>query len=145
MLAEPGVLDRRVAEDQVEQDAEAAFVGCRDELFEVGQRAELRVDGGVVGHVVPEVGERRRVDGGEPEGVDAEPREVVEPLRDTAEIPDAVTVRVLKRPWIDLIDDRLLPPGHGRRGYDRRPGPEPWPRTGSPAMAADQVPRKAQR
>src|SRR5438094_626486 len=115
MLSEPGVLDRRVAEDQVEQDAEAAFVGCRDELFEVGQRAELRVDGGVVGHVVPEVGERRRVDGGEPEGVDAEPREVVEPLRDTAEIPNAVTVRVLKRPWVDLIDDRLLPPGQGRK------------------------------
>jgi hypothetical protein len=40
---------------------------------------------------------------------------VIEPLRDPAEIAHAVSVGVLERPWIDLVDDRVAPPhGAGR-------------------------------
>jgi hypothetical protein len=41
---------------------------------------------------------------------------MVEPLRDPPEVADAVTVRILERPGVDLVDDRLLPPGHGSGG-----------------------------
>jgi len=57
----------------------------------------LRVDGRVVRDVVAEVGKRRGVDGGEPERVDAEPDEVLEPLRDSPQVSDAVAVGVLGR------------------------------------------------
>ena len=49
---------------------------------EVGERAEQRVDVAVVGDVVAEVAHRRPEDRRQPDGVDAEPGEVVEPRRD---------------------------------------------------------------
>jgi len=110
MLAEPGVLDRGVAEDQVEQDAEPPLARSLDELVEVLERAQLRVDRGVVRDVVPEVGQRRGVDRRKPEGVHAEPGEVVEPLGDPAEVADAVPVGVLEGAGIDLVDDCVAPP-----------------------------------
>jgi hypothetical protein len=115
MLAEPRVLDRRVRRDQIEQDAETAFVRRGHQRVEVAERAELRVDRRVVRNVVAEVREGRRVDGGQPEGIDAQPHEVIEPLRDPAKIAHAVAVGVLERPWIDLVDHRVTPPhGAGR-------------------------------
>ena len=38
MLPEPGVLDRGVRRDEVEEDPDAERVGARDELVEVGER-----------------------------------------------------------------------------------------------------------
>ena len=110
------MLDRGVAGDQVEQDAEATLVRRRDELVEIVERAELRIDPGVVRDVVAEVGERRGVEGRDPEGVDPEPNEVIEALDDAEKVADAVAVRVLKGPRVDLVDDRVLPPGHGGGG-----------------------------
>src|SRR5690606_40712640 len=46
-----------------------------------------------------------RSEGREPDGVDAEIGDVVEPLGDADEIADAVAVMVLKRAGIDLVDD----------------------------------------
>src|SRR6266487_4582892 len=134
MLPEPRVLDRGVTGDHVEQDAEAALVRRGDELVEVLERAELGVDRGVVRDVVAEVGERGGIDRREPEGVDAEPDQVVEPLDDPAQIADAVAVRVLERARVDLVDDRVLPPGHGRRGYAVA-----YQATGSRAVSPDPV------
>src|SRR6478735_9254916 len=131
MLAEPGVLDRGVAGDQVEQDAKAAFVRRGDELVEVVERTELGVDSCVVRNVVAEVREGGGVDRRQPEGVDSEPDEVVEALRDSAQVADPVSVGVLERTRVDLVDDSMVPPAHGRRGYDPRTGPGPCPRTRS--------------
>ena len=91
VLAEPRVLDRPVAGDEVEQHAQPE-----------------RVRG------VAEVGERRGVDRREPEGVDAEPGEVVEPRGDPAQVADAVAVRVLEGTRVNLVDDRVPPPALGR-------------------------------
>jgi len=44
-----------VVEDEIEDDGDAAVVGLADEAVEVGHRAEQRIDGGMVGHVVAEV------------------------------------------------------------------------------------------
>src|SRR2546428_4425942 len=53
-------------------------------------------------------------DRAQPNGIDAEPLKVIEPADDTREIADAVTVRVLERPHIDLVDDAITPPLAGR-------------------------------
>ena len=110
VLAEPRVLDRGVRGDEVEQQLQAAVVSLSDELVEVVHRPEDGIDRGVVRDVVAEVGERRGVDRREPERVHAEIDEVVETLRDPAQVADPVAVRVLERARVDLVDDRVLPP-----------------------------------
>ena len=107
---EPGVLVGGVVGDEVEEHLQAAAVGFVDEAVEVGEGAEERVDVGVVGDVVAEVGHRGGEDGGEPDGVDAEPLEVVEALDDAGEVADAVAVGVLEGAGVDLVDDAALPP-----------------------------------
>jgi hypothetical protein len=92
VLAEPGVLDRRVAGHEVEQHAQAAGVCGGDQLVDVRERPEAGVDAGEVGDVIAAVGAGRGVEGREPEGVDAEPAEVVEPGGDAADVAHAVAV-----------------------------------------------------
>jgi hypothetical protein len=87
-----------------------ALVGLGDQVVEVLERAVLRVDVLVVGDVVAEVDLRRRIDGREPDGVDAESLQVVEPLGDAVQVADAVAVRILKTARVDLVDDCVLPP-----------------------------------
>ena len=81
-----------------------------DEPIEVVERAEERIDVGVIGDVVTEVGHRRGIDRREPDGIDAEPLEVVEPRKNSGQVADAVAVGILKRARIDLVDDAVLPP-----------------------------------
>ena len=59
-----------------------------DQLVELRQRAEQRVDALVVADVVAVVGLRRRVDRREPQDVDAEVGQVVQALQDAAEVTD---------------------------------------------------------
>ncbi len=56
---EPGVLVRDVVGHDVHDGADADAEGVRDQPLGLLQRAEDRVDGPVVGHVVAAVGERR--------------------------------------------------------------------------------------
>src|SRR5438128_697851 len=103
-----------VVRDDVEDDLDAAPSGLTDQLVDVPQITEIRLDVAVVGHVVAEVGVGRNRDRAQPDGIDAEPLKVIEPADDTREIADAVTVRVLERPHIDLVDDAITPPLAGR-------------------------------
>ena len=82
---------------------------------EIGERPEQRIDAAIVGNVIAKVGHRRGEDRRQPDGVDAERGEIVEPPLDTREVADAVAVAVLERARIDLIDDTALPPGDGSR------------------------------
>ena len=107
---EPRVLVARVVRHPVEQHLEAALVRSLDELVHVGQRSEHRIDVAVVADVVAVVDHRRAEHRRQPEGVDAEPLEVVEPVDDAAQVADAVAGRVAEAPWVDLVDDRGLPP-----------------------------------
>jgi len=88
-------------------------MGLRKQIVEIGERAEARIDATRVGDVVAEIGHRRGVDGRDPDRVDAEVSQIVEPPLDPLEVAYAVAVRVLKGAWVDLVDHGPLPPEHG--------------------------------
>ena len=109
-LLEPCVLVGRVVDDQVHDQLDPAVVQLLDELVDVVERAEERVDVLVVRDVVAVVVLRRRVHRGQPHHVDAEHRQVVEVPEDPLDVADPVAVRVGERPGIDLVDDGAPPP-----------------------------------
>ena len=87
----------------------------RDQLVEVGQRAQGRVDVAVVGDVVAPVLVGRDGDRVQPDGVDAQPLQVVQVAGDAPQVADAVAVRVGERPGVDLVDDAVHPPWRDAR------------------------------
>ena len=119
MLAEPGVGDRGVAGNEVEQHLQAPRMGGAQQVPHVGEGAEVGVDGHVVRDVVAPVGQRRCVDRRQPERIDAQLGEVVEPGRDAGDVADAVPVGILERAHVDLIDHA---PAISRTPGRARPG-----------------------
>jgi len=81
-----------------------------DEERGVVERAVTGVDVAVVGDVVAAVREWRGVPGTHPHGIDAEGREVAERVGHAQQVPRTITVPVLERPRIDLVDHRMPPP-----------------------------------
>ena len=120
-LGEPRVPVRRVVGDEVEQHPQPELVRPGDQRVGVGERAEQRVDVGVVGDVVAEVGHRRAVDRRQPDRVGAEVAHVLEARGDAAQVADAVAVGVRERARVDLVDDGRAPPrvGHRRKATIR--------------------------
>ena len=118
-LQEPRVLVAGVVGHPVDDDPEAAVVGLGDQAVEVGEGAEQRVDVAVVGHVVAEIGHGRGVERRQPQGVDAQPGQVVEVAADPVEVADPVAGGVAERPRVDLVDDGGLPPARADRGRSR--------------------------
>ena len=94
----------------VHQHPQAVGGGVGDEPVEVLEVAVGRVDGEVVGDVVPVVALGRRVDRVEPDRVGAEGGDVVEAAAHALEVADAVAVGVGERPDVDLVHDGVLPP-----------------------------------
>ena len=109
-LDEPLVLVAGVVDDQVHEHLEAGGVRLLDQLVELVQGPEQRVDVLVVADVVAVVVHRRAVDRAQPDHVHAQPDEVVEVGDDPAEVTDAVAVGVREAPRVDLVDDGRLPP-----------------------------------
>ena len=107
---EPGVLVGGVVDDQFGNHLEAAPVRLAHEVLGVGARAVLRVHVAVVGDVVAVVAEGRRVEGQQPEGVDAQVLQVVEFLREALEIADAVVAAVEEGLDVQFVDDGVLVP-----------------------------------
>src|SRR4051794_6565548 len=110
VACEPGMLARGMGRDDVGDHAEVECVRLPDELVEVVERAEKRVDLDVVRDVVPVIRARRRVERRQPEGVDTELFEVLQLLRDAGDVADTVAVRVGKAPHVDLVEDGVAPP-----------------------------------
>ncbi|MPM36628.1 hypothetical protein SDC9_83227 [bioreactor metagenome] len=99
-----------VIRDDVHHDLQAGAVQGRDHLVELLQSADPRVDVAVVGDVVAAVGQGGGVEGAQPDGVDPQLLEVVDPGDDASEVTDAVAVGVGEAAGIDLVDGRLAPP-----------------------------------
>ncbi len=112
--AEPFVLIGAVVGDEVDDDPQVQPVRLADDGLGVVQGAEHRVDGPVVGDVVPGVGLRRGVEGAEPDGVHAQVAQVRQPAADACQVPHAVAVAVGEAARIDLVDHRVAPPVGGR-------------------------------
>ncbi len=104
------MLVRRVIHHQLGNDAQFAAMRFVEKLAEVIQRAVLRIDVRVVRDVVAVVFERRREKWQQPDGRDAQVLDVVESLRQTAKIADAVAVAVAECAHVKLVDDGVLVP-----------------------------------
>ena len=109
------------------------------------ERPEQRIDAGVVGDVVAEVGHRRGEEGRQPDRVHAERAlaavvQVVEAGDDPRQVADAVAVGVLEAARVDLVDDGAPPPA-GLADAQSRPSPASFPpsavATPGPAGALD--------
>lgn len=87
--------------DEVEQHADAPARRVRDEPVEVLDGPELGVNRPVVRDVAAPVTVGRWRDRVQPDAVDAEPREMVEPVEDPRQVADAVVVRVGEGPGVD--------------------------------------------
>ncbi|MCY1227182.1 hypothetical protein D9M72_394440 [compost metagenome] len=109
-LHEPRMTVRRVVGHEVQDELEPSRVGLLHQRIEAVQRAEARIDVAKIGDVVAEVGHRRGIDRRDPDGIDAERDQVIQPGANSAQVSDAIAVAVLKRARIDLIDDSALPP-----------------------------------
>jgi hypothetical protein len=109
--AEPGVLVRGVRGHEVQQHPDAPAAGGFDQRREVVHGAVARIDGVIVAHVVPGVTHRRGEARGEPDGVRAQPRQVLQPGLDAAEIADAVAIAVGEALRIDLVEHGVGQPG----------------------------------
>ena len=112
---EPRVLVARVVHDEVDDDPHAAGVHLLDELGEVGHGAVLAGDRGVVGDVVAAVAQRARVERRQPQAVDAEPLQVVEPVDQAPQVAAALARGVGERAQHDLVEHRACGTTPGRR------------------------------
>ena len=109
-LAEPRVLVGRVVHDHVDDHAHAAVLRRPDQRDEVSERAEPRIDAVVVGDVVAVVAVRGGLERHQPQAADPDPRQVVDALRQAADVADAVAVPVEERLDVEAVDHRVLPP-----------------------------------
>ena len=107
---EPGVLVGGVVEHQLGDDPEAAAVGLFDEGAEVVERPDVGMDVGIVGDVISVVAPGRRIDGQEPERIDAQVLEVIELRGQSRKIADSVAIRIHERAHPQLVDDGVLEP-----------------------------------
>jgi hypothetical protein len=106
-----------VVHHEVEDDADASSMAFLDQPIEIGQRPEDGIDRRVIHDVVAAVEHGRRVDRGEPYGVDAEricsAGEMVQVVDEPREVADPIAVRVGEAPWVHLVDDAVQPPSTG--------------------------------
>ena len=109
-LLEPLVLIREVVRDRVDRDLDVARVRRFEQRVEVGERSEHRVDIARVTHVVAVVGHRRGEERRDPDGVDAEIDQMIEPLAQADQVTVAVTVAVGVAARIHLVEHGGGPP-----------------------------------
>jgi hypothetical protein len=128
------VLVAGVVHDQVGDDPDTALVRLLDQLDEVGDVPVLRQDPQVVRDVVAAVAERGLVDRQQPDAVDPQPLQVVQPGGEALDVAGAVSVGVLEAADEHLVEEGAAVPlgvarpfegevGHplaGRGGEGRR-------------------------
>jgi hypothetical protein len=119
---EPRVLVGEMVRDEVDRYSDPPCVRGGNQRVEVGNRAEYRVDIGRVRNVVPAVCARRRVERAEPQGVDSELLQIVQPIPKPDQVAEAIAVPVGEALRVDLIEHRAPPPGLGvrQRRFRRR-------------------------
>ena len=115
----PWMLIRGVVDHQLRDHAQRAPVRFVEERLEIVQRPVDRIHRIIVRDVVTVVAQRRRIKRQQPERGDAEILQVIQLLREPAKIPDAVSIAVVKRAHMRLVNHRVAIPPGGRRGRGR--------------------------
>ena len=93
----------------VEQYLHAAPMKVGDKRVKFRQRAEHRIDIGIVTDVIAEIGHWRGINRRDPHSVDAELCKIVKLAANPLQVANTIVVAVFERTWIDLIDDAALP------------------------------------
>ena len=104
------MLIRRVVNHELGDDAKPTVVRGVHERQEIPSRAVARIDVAVIGDVVAIVAEWRWIERLDPDSRDAERLDVVQLLRQPAEVTDAVVVAVEESANVQLVDDRIAVP-----------------------------------
>ncbi|MNI03048.1 hypothetical protein D3C73_559410 [compost metagenome] len=107
---EPGMLIRRVVDDELDDDPDSALVCGFDKRTKILHRAIVGADIAVVCDVITIVAARRGKEGQEPDRISAERGDVIELFGQPLEVAYSVAVRVVKRLHMQLVDDRILVP-----------------------------------
>src|SRR5690606_29078403 len=107
---EPGVLGRCMVHHQVGDDPEAAVASGPEEFDEVPQRSIARVHRIIVDDVIAIVAVGGGIERHQPDTGDAEPGEIVDILRQPAEIPDTIAIAVAKGLDVQAIEHGIGPP-----------------------------------
>ena len=116
LSSEPGVPVGGVRQHLVDDHLEAERVRPLDAAHRNRRAFRTSDRRPVVGDVVAEILHRRGEEGRQPDGVDAEGGDIVQPRGDAREVADSVAVRVGEAARIDLVDHRAPPPvGAGGR------------------------------
>src|SRR6478672_50845 len=108
---EPRVLVGEVVRDEFDRYSDPPCVRGGNQRVKVGNRAEYRVDIRRVRNVVPAVSTGRRVERAEPQGVDSELLQIVQPIPKPDQVAEAIAVPVGEALRVDLIEHRAPPPG----------------------------------
>ncbi len=106
------MLGEGVAGHEVQEHSESELVRTGHQGVEILKGAERRLHAPKVADVIAVVRVGRRVDRRQPHRLHAQLRDVIQPLGHARQVADPVPIGVLERPYVDLVDGRLLPP-HG--------------------------------
>ena len=109
-LHEPRMLVGRVVDNQVHHDANATPMRLLKQLIEIRHRAEFRLNRLIIADVIAVIDVRGLVHRRQPNHINAQLLQVVQPRRHALQIADAVAVCIHEAARIDLIDDGFLPP-----------------------------------
>ena len=97
--------------NDVDDRADPEGAGLGDQLLRFPEGPESGINRAVVNDVVAGVGQWRRIPRVEPKRVNAKRGQIRQVRPDSRQIPRAVAVGVGKAPNVDLVHDRIAPPG----------------------------------
>ncbi len=99
-----------MVQNHFRDDAQSAPVRLAQKRFEIAERAIHRMNLEIIGDVVAVIAQRRRIERQQPDRRHAEVLDVIQLLRQPAEIARAVAVRIVKGADVDFINDAGLIP-----------------------------------
>ena len=101
---------RSVIGYQVHDYPNVPLLSFANKVIKISHGAILRINTCIVGDVVAEIDLRRWEYWCDPDCINSQIFEIIEPARDAIQIAYSVPIGVLKTPRVDFVDDRMLPP-----------------------------------
>jgi hypothetical protein len=100
-----------VIDDQFDDHANVMGMRLFDEIAEVAQRPVGGIDRFLIRDVVAVVAQRRLVKRQQPDRIGSQRTYVIQPLRQSAEVADAIIVGIRKGSDVKLVNYRIFVPG----------------------------------